>query len=201
MCQSTRCGLPSTARYCLLPPRTGCRRMLTGAARRRPQGLTEAIPDMKAFEWGRLKPAEAQGMSHVFVTTFATAAGRDAYLAHPAHEARPAATWWWRWWWWEVVGSGGGGDDGSLRAHYVVLPPISSCFGDTHVPPELLTSVRPSFDGCALMRRRACRCLRGRSSRTLSSRSSSTSPSSRSPAERGRVGRRARERFRDEFTK
>eukprot|EP00966_Prymnesium_polylepis_P076143 1764972-Prymnesium_polylepis.2 len=41
---------------------------------------------MEGFEWGELRPAEANGFSHCFVTTFETSAGRDAYLAHPAHE-------------------------------------------------------------------------------------------------------------------
>jgi len=49
-------------------------------------GLTDSIHEMEGFEWGELRPAEANGFSHCFVTTFETSAGRDAYLAHPAHE-------------------------------------------------------------------------------------------------------------------
>ena len=51
-------------------------------------GLPAAIKEMRAFEWGRLRDdARTEGYTHIFMTTFDDAAGRDAYLAHPAHDA------------------------------------------------------------------------------------------------------------------
>lgn len=43
----------------------------------------------QAFEWGTLEPTcpgAIDGYTHIFMTTFENAAGRDAYLAHPEHE-------------------------------------------------------------------------------------------------------------------
>ncbi len=50
--------------------------------------LPAQIPEIVAFEWGRDVSVEgkAQGFSHCFLVTFADAAGRDAYLPHPAHQ-------------------------------------------------------------------------------------------------------------------
>ncbi len=46
----------------------------------------DAIVD---FEWGTDVSVEgkAQGFTHCFLVTFRDAAGRDAYLPHPAHAA------------------------------------------------------------------------------------------------------------------
>jgi len=51
--------------------------------------LPAKIPEIQAFEWGTDVSVEgrAQGFSHCFLVTFADAAGRDAYLPHPAHQA------------------------------------------------------------------------------------------------------------------
>lgn len=48
-------------------------------------GKIDAIRD---FEWGTDMSTEnlAQGYTHCFVVTFADAAGRDAYVPHPAHK-------------------------------------------------------------------------------------------------------------------
>ena len=49
-------------------------------------GQIDAILD---FEWGTDASVEgkAQGFTHCFFVTFGDAAGRDAYLPHPAHKA------------------------------------------------------------------------------------------------------------------
>jgi hypothetical protein len=51
--------------------------------------LPRQIPEIIGFEWGRDVSIEgkAQGFSHCFLVTFRDAAGRDAYLPHPAHQA------------------------------------------------------------------------------------------------------------------
>jgi hypothetical protein len=51
-------------------------------------GLPAAIPEIIAFEWGRDVSVEGktQGFTHCFLVTFRDAAGRDAYLPHPAHQ-------------------------------------------------------------------------------------------------------------------
>jgi hypothetical protein len=51
--------------------------------------LARALPFVTGFEWGRNESAEGldHGYTHCFVVTFADAAGRDAYLPHPLHEA------------------------------------------------------------------------------------------------------------------
>jgi hypothetical protein len=64
-------------------PRAPVGELISGYA-----GLPGIIKEMLAFEWGRLQSdASAEGYTHIFMTTFADAAGRDAYLAHPAHDA------------------------------------------------------------------------------------------------------------------
>ena len=51
--------------------------------------LSDEIPGIESFEWGRDVSPEgiAQGHSHAFVLTFANEAARDAYLPHPRHQA------------------------------------------------------------------------------------------------------------------
>lgn len=51
--------------------------------------LPEQIDVIIDFEWGIDVSVEgkAQGYTHCFFVTFADAAGRDAYLPHPAHQA------------------------------------------------------------------------------------------------------------------
>jgi hypothetical protein len=51
--------------------------------------LPSQIPVVRGFEWGTNVSPEnlANGFTHGFVVTFADAAGRDAYLPHPAHKA------------------------------------------------------------------------------------------------------------------
>lgn len=50
--------------------------------------LPAVIHHIKAFEWGTDISVENrhQGFTHVFVLTFESPQGRDAYLVHPAHE-------------------------------------------------------------------------------------------------------------------
>jgi hypothetical protein len=50
--------------------------------------LKGKIPTIVDFEWGTNVSPEnhAQGFTHCFVLTFKDAAGRDAYLPHPAHK-------------------------------------------------------------------------------------------------------------------
>ena len=51
--------------------------------------LPAQIDTVKALEWGTDVSPEglAKGFTHSFLLTFADAAGRDAYLPHPAHQA------------------------------------------------------------------------------------------------------------------
>ena len=51
--------------------------------------LPDKIAAIQALEWGTDCSAEdkAQGFTHCFFLTFADAAGRDAYLPHPVHQA------------------------------------------------------------------------------------------------------------------
>ena len=51
--------------------------------------LAGKIPVVKGIEWGTNNSPEnlANGFTHAFIVTFADAAGRDAYLPHPAHTA------------------------------------------------------------------------------------------------------------------
>jgi hypothetical protein len=52
------------------------------------RALPGKIKEIAAFEWGTdVSPeGKAQGFTHCFLLTFATAADRDAYLPHPAHK-------------------------------------------------------------------------------------------------------------------
>jgi hypothetical protein len=52
------------------------------------QALPGKIKEIAAFEWGTdVSPeGKAQGFTHCFLVTFATAADRDVYLPHPAHK-------------------------------------------------------------------------------------------------------------------
>ena len=51
--------------------------------------LCAELPFVINFEWGRNASPENLnlGFTHCFIVTFADAAGRDAYLPHPAHQA------------------------------------------------------------------------------------------------------------------
>jgi len=62
----------------------GCpvRDMITGYS-----GLTETIKEMRCFEYSKLNEATSEGYQYVFMTTFNDSHGRDAYLAHPVHDA------------------------------------------------------------------------------------------------------------------
>ena len=53
------------------------------------RALPAQIDAIREFEWGTDVSVEgkADGYSHCFFVTFADAAGRDAYLPHPAHQA------------------------------------------------------------------------------------------------------------------
>ncbi len=53
------------------------------------RALQTKIDTIKGFEFGTdVSPeGKAQGFTHCFFLTFADAAGRDAYLPHPAHKA------------------------------------------------------------------------------------------------------------------
>jgi quinol monooxygenase YgiN len=50
--------------------------------------LPSLIPEMKSFEWGTDVSPEglAKGHTHCFISTFHSAADRDAYLTHPEHK-------------------------------------------------------------------------------------------------------------------
>lgn len=50
--------------------------------------LPGLIPLIRHYEWGTNCSPEglAQGHTHCFLLTFASAADRDAYLVHPEHE-------------------------------------------------------------------------------------------------------------------
>jgi hypothetical protein len=52
------------------------------------RGLPGKIKEIAGFEWGTdVSPeGKAQGFTHCFLLTFASAADRDAYLPHPAHK-------------------------------------------------------------------------------------------------------------------
>jgi hypothetical protein len=52
------------------------------------QALPAQIPVIREFEWGTDESPEglAQGHTHCFLVTFASATDRDAYLVHPQHE-------------------------------------------------------------------------------------------------------------------
>ena len=52
------------------------------------KALPGKIDVMKHFEWGKDVSVENlhQGFSHCFITTFADATGRDAYIPHQAHQ-------------------------------------------------------------------------------------------------------------------
>lgn len=51
--------------------------------------LPPQIAEIKEFEWGTDVSVEhlADGYTHCFLATFASASDRDAYLVHPAHQA------------------------------------------------------------------------------------------------------------------
>ena len=51
--------------------------------------LRERIDTVTGLEWGTNVSPEglAKGFTHAFALSFADAAGRDAYLPHPAHQA------------------------------------------------------------------------------------------------------------------
>ena len=51
--------------------------------------LERKIEAIEALEWGTdcSPEGKAQGFTHCFLLTFASAAGRDAYLPHPDHQA------------------------------------------------------------------------------------------------------------------
>ncbi len=51
--------------------------------------LPKQIPVVRGFEWGTNVSPEnlANGFTHCFIVSFDDAAGRDAYLPHPAHAA------------------------------------------------------------------------------------------------------------------
>ena len=51
--------------------------------------LPQQIDLIHDYEWGTNVSPEgiAQGFTHCFLLTFTTAADRDAYLVHPAHQA------------------------------------------------------------------------------------------------------------------
>ena len=53
------------------------------------RGLAVKIDLIREFEWGTNNSPEglAQGYTHCFFVTLATAEARDAYLPHPAHKA------------------------------------------------------------------------------------------------------------------
>ena len=52
------------------------------------QALPAKIKEIAGFEWGTdVSPeGKAQGFTHCFLVTFATATDRDIYLPHPAHK-------------------------------------------------------------------------------------------------------------------
>ena len=51
--------------------------------------LPQQIDLIRAYEWGTNVSPEGidQGFTHCFLLTFTSAADRDAYLVHPAHQA------------------------------------------------------------------------------------------------------------------
>jgi len=52
-------------------------------------GLPKRIPTIIGFEHGTnvSKEGKSEGFTHIFVVTFKNEADRDAYIAHPAHDA------------------------------------------------------------------------------------------------------------------
>jgi hypothetical protein len=52
------------------------------------KSLPGKIAVMQHFEWGRDVSVEGlnEGFTHCFITTFADASGRDAYIPHQAHQ-------------------------------------------------------------------------------------------------------------------
>lgn len=56
--------------------------------------MARGIREIKDFEWGTDVGGgkRAQGFTHCFVLTFASEAGRDRYMSHPAHSKLRAAT-------------------------------------------------------------------------------------------------------------
>ena len=52
------------------------------------RALPSRIPEIIGFEWGTDISTEnlARGFTHCFLVTFVDAAGRAAYLPHPAHK-------------------------------------------------------------------------------------------------------------------
>jgi Stress responsive A/B Barrel Domain len=67
-------------------------------------GLKAVVPGMLSFKGGANVSPEglSRGFTHAFVVDFADIAARDAYLAHPAHQAAGA----------RLVGATQGGIDG-----------------------------------------------------------------------------------------
>ncbi|SHG86730.1 Stress responsive A/B Barrel Domain [Chryseolinea serpens] len=53
------------------------------------RALAGKIKLIKDFEWGKNSSPEGlnQGLTHVFLVTFASDKDRDAYLVHPDHQA------------------------------------------------------------------------------------------------------------------
>lgn len=53
------------------------------------RALPQQISEIHSFEYGTDVSVEnlAQGFTHCFIVTFRSAADRDAYLPHPAHQA------------------------------------------------------------------------------------------------------------------
>jgi hypothetical protein len=53
------------------------------------EDLPRQIPSILGFSWGPNVSSEGldQGFTHSFVMVFESAAARDAYLPHPAHQA------------------------------------------------------------------------------------------------------------------
>lgn len=51
--------------------------------------LCDAVPGVRALEWGRNESPEGldRGFTHAFTLSFDGCAARDAYLVHPAHQA------------------------------------------------------------------------------------------------------------------
>ncbi|KAE8791902.1 putative protein Pop3 [Hordeum vulgare] len=54
---------------------------------RRYAGLVDAVPSMKAFQWGTDVTVldTHEGFTHVFESTFESAEGVQEYIAHPSH--------------------------------------------------------------------------------------------------------------------
>ena len=52
------------------------------------KALPETISEIKGYEWGTNNSPEGlnQGLTHCFLLSFDSEAGRDAYLIHPDHK-------------------------------------------------------------------------------------------------------------------